>query len=89
MGFKRQDAARFSFLLSAPVILLATLYKGFELVVGEAPVPWGELAIGALVSAIVAYLSIEFFMRFVTRIGLLPFAVYRLILAAVIIYVLA
>jgi undecaprenyl-diphosphatase len=89
MGFKRQDAARFSFLLSAPVILLATLYKGFELVAGEAAVPWGELAVGALVSAIVAYLSIEFFMRFVSRIGLAPFAVYRLALAAVLLYVLA
>lgn len=89
MGFKRQDAARFSFLLSAPVILLATLYKGFELVVGDAPVPWRELALGAVVSAIVAYISIEFFMRFVSRIGLAPFAVYRLALAAVILYVLA
>jgi len=89
MGIRRQDAARFSFLLSAPVILLATLYKGFELVTGEAAVPWGELAVGALVSAVVAYLSIEFFMRFVSRIGLLPFAVYRLALAAVIVYVLA
>ena len=89
MGFKRQDAARFSFLLSAPVILLATLYKGFELVTGEAPVPWGDLAIGASVSAIVAYLSIEFFMRFVSRIGLAPFAIYRLALAALIFYVLA
>lgn len=89
MGFKRQDAARFSFLLSAPVILLATLYKGFELVTGEAAVPWAQLAVGALVSAIVAYLSIEFFMRFVSRIGLAPFAVYRLALAAVLLYVLA
>ena len=89
MGFKRQDAARFSFLLSAPVILLATVYKGFELVTGESAVPWGELAVGALVSAIVAYLSIEFFMRFVSRIGLAPFAVYRLALAAVLLYVLA
>jgi undecaprenyl-diphosphatase len=89
LGFKRQDAARFSFLLSAPVILLATLYKGFELVSGVAIVPWGQLALGALVSAIVAYLSIEFFMRFVSRIGLAPFAVYRLALAALILYVLA
>ena len=89
MGFKRQDAARFSFLLSAPVILLATVYKGFELVTGEATVPWGDLAVGALVSAIVAYLSIEFFMRFVSRIGLAPFAIYRLALAAVLLYVLA
>jgi undecaprenyl-diphosphatase len=88
LGFERQDAARFSFLLSAPVILLAALYKGFGLVTGEAAVPWGELALGALVSAVVAYLSIEFFMRFVGRIGLAPFAVYRIALAALILYVL-
>ena len=88
LGFARQDAARFSFLLSVPVILLASGYKGLELVLGEAPVPWGELAVGVAVSAVVAYLSIEFFMRFVSRIGLLPFAVYRLALAGVIVYVL-
>jgi len=88
LGFERRDAARFSFLLSAPVILLATVYKGVELIVGDAPVAWGQLALGAFVSAIVAYLSIEFFMRFVSRIGLAPFAVYRLALAAVILYVL-
>ncbi len=89
LGFERQDAARFSFLLSAPVILLATVYKGLELVLGDAAVAWGELALGVAVSAVVAYASIEFFMRFVTRIGLAPFAVYRLLLAAAIVYVLA
>ena len=89
LGFERQDAARFSFLLSAPVILLATLYKGGELVMGDDPVDCSELALGVLVSAVVAYLSIEFFMRFVTRIGLAPFAIYRLLLAALILYVLA
>jgi undecaprenyl-diphosphatase len=88
LGFERQDAARFSFLLSAPVILLATLYKGGEMILGDTPVAWGELALGVAVSAVVAYASIEFFMRFVTRIGLLPFAVYRLILAAVIAWLL-
>ena len=89
LGFERQDAARFSFLLSAPVILLATLFKGGELILGDAPVAWSELALGVGVSAIVAYLSIEFFMRFVTRIGLAPFAIYRLALAALLLYVLA
>ena len=87
-GFERQDAARFSFLLSAPVILLATVYKGGELILGDTPVAWGELALGALVSAVVAYLSIEFFMRFVTRFGLAPFAIYRLALAALIAWML-
>jgi undecaprenyl-diphosphatase len=87
LGFARQDAARFSFLLSVPVILLASGYKGLELATGPEAVPWGELAVGVIVSAVVAYLSIEFFMRFVSRIGLLPFAVYRLVLAGVIAYV--
>ena len=89
LGFERQDAARFSFLLSAPVILLATVYKGAELILGDTVVAWGQLALGVVVSAIVAYLSIEFFMRFVSRIGLAPFAVYRLALAGLILYVLA
>jgi undecaprenyl-diphosphatase len=88
MGLKRRDAARFSFLLSVPVILLATLYKGASMLLGEVAIVWGTLSIAALISAIVAYLSIEFFMRFVNAIGLVPFAIYRLILAGVIFYVL-
>lgn len=88
LGFARQDAARFSFLLSAPVIFLAASYKLLQLVTGADAVAWGQLGLGALVSSVVAYLSIEFFMRFVTRIGLAPFAIYRLLLAAIILYVL-
>jgi len=88
LGFERQDAARFSFLLAVPVILLATGYSLVGLLMSETIVAWGQLAVGVLVSGVVAYLSIELFMRVVSRIGLLPFAVYRLILAAVILYVL-
>lgn len=88
LGFGREDAARFSFLLSAPVILLATVYKLTGLILGDAAVAWGQLGLGALIACVVAYFSIEFFMRFVTRIGLAPFAIYRLVLAAVILYVL-
>ena len=88
LGFDRLDAARFSFLLSAPVILLATVYEMGGLIVGDEAVAWLQLSIAALVSAVVAYASIDFFMRFVSRIGLLPFALYRLALAAIILYVL-
>lgn len=87
LGFERQDAARFSFLLAVPVILLATLYSFIGLLNSAVAVAWGQLATGVVISAIVAYLSIDFFMRFVSRIGLLPFAIYRLALAAVILYV--
>jgi len=88
LGFERQDAARFSFLLSAPVILLAAGYKFVEMVTSDVSIAWGQLALGALVACVVAYISIEFFMRVVTRIGLAPFAIYRLILAAIILYAL-
>lgn len=87
LGFARLDAARFSFLLSVPVILLATIYEVVKLVTGDVPVAWDNLALAVLITAIVAYISIEFFMRFVNAIGLLPFAIYRVILAGVIIYV--
>jgi undecaprenyl-diphosphatase len=88
LGFERQDAARFSFLLSAPVIFLAAGYKFFELISSGETVAWGQLGLGALVSCVVAYISIEFFMRVVTRIGLAPFAIYRLLLAGAILYAL-
>ncbi len=88
LGFTRQDAARFSFVLAVPVILLATGYELVGLVAADAPVPWSDFGLAAVISGIVAYLSIEFFMRFVSYIGLLPFAIYRLLLAAIIVYVL-
>jgi undecaprenyl-diphosphatase len=87
LGLRRQDAARFSFLLSVPVILLAAVYEGGSLAISGADVAWSDFAIAAGISALVAYASIDFFMRFVNAIGLLPFAIYRVILAAVIVYV--
>ena len=88
LGFQRTDAARFSFLLSAPVILLATVFESSLLYLEGTQIAWSQLAIGAAISAIVAYLSINFFMRFVNVIGFLPFALYRLGLAGVIFYIL-
>lgn len=87
LGLERQDAARFSFLLAVPVILLATGYEMLGMLLGDEPVPWADFGIAAFIAGIVAYLSIDFFMRFVSRIGLLPFAIYRLLLAGIILYV--
>ena len=87
LGFDRQDAARFSFLLSAPVILLATGYETLGMLLSDATIAWNELGIAAIVSAIVAYICIDLLMRFVSRIGLLPFTIYRLLLAGVIAWV--
>lgn len=87
LGLKRQEAARFSFLLSVPVILLATIYEAAQVFMEGATVTFGTLGLGALISCVVAYLTIGFFMRVINAIGLVPFAVYRVLLAAVILLV--
>ena len=71
---------------AAPVILLATGYELLSMFLSEATIDWLVLGVAAAVSAIVAYACIDLMMRFVGRIGLLPFAVYRLLLAGVIVY---
>lgn len=86
-GLKREAAARFSFLLSIPVIVLAGGLETVQLVRAEEQADWGVLVVGAVVSAVSAYLCIKLFLRFLERTGMLPFAIYRLLLAAVIVYV--
>lgn len=80
LGFRREEAARFSFLLSIPVILGAGLLKTKDLIELQVPVDWGLMALGAAVSAVTAYLTIVFFIRLLERVGMLPFVVYRLAL---------
>ncbi|MFQ5488586.1 MAG: undecaprenyl-diphosphate phosphatase, partial [Gammaproteobacteria bacterium] len=76
----RAGAARFSFLLSIPVIVLAGLLEVRDLVQGSAALPLTDLLLGAVVSGVTAYLSIHFFLRLLERIGMLPFIIYRLVL---------
>ncbi len=86
LGLKKEDAAKFSFLLSIPIILLASCYKFFQILSNGIHVIWGELFIGAAVAFIVAYFSIGIFMRIIRNYGLVPFAIYRIILGVVILY---
>jgi undecaprenyl-diphosphatase len=87
-GFDRDGAARFSFLLAIPVILLASAYQTLKLVGEPVGDYWMQMGLGVLVSAVSAYLCIGWFMRFVSRAGMWVFAVYRLVLAAIIFAVL-
>ncbi|HAU67036.1 MAG TPA: undecaprenyl-diphosphatase, partial [Gammaproteobacteria bacterium] len=84
LGYSRTAAARFSFLLSIPAIMLPGLLKGVELSQKATPVAWDVLMIGIVVSAVVALLCIRVFMRFVERVGMMPFVYYRIGLALVI-----
>ena len=86
LGLTRSAAARFSFLLSIPVILMAGGYETLKLVQQAAPVAWGSMLLGTLVAAVSAYLCIHFFLRLIERTGMLPFVIYRLLLGAVLLY---
>ncbi len=88
LGLSRHAATRFSFLMSIPVILLASLYEGFNLLTSEAPVEWLVIGIGVCVATITAYFCISVLLRVVERMGMLPFTVYRLLLAALIVVLL-
>lgn len=83
LGLTRSAAARFSFLLSIPVILMAGGYESLKLVQQAAPVAWGPMLLGTLVAAVSAYLCIHFFLRLIERTGMLPFVIYRLLLGVV------
>jgi undecaprenyl-diphosphatase len=86
LGLEREDAARFSFLLSIPIIMLTGLSNGYKLFSSSTPVQWDMMAIGVVVSAIVAYLTIGMFLRLLNKVGLMPFGIYRLVLGVVLFY---
>lgn len=80
VGLTRKAAARYSFLLSIPVIILAGGLETLKLIRLPGGTDWTALFLGAVTSALSAYLCIHFFLKLLERIGMLPFVVYRLIL---------
>ena len=97
-GMSRASALEFSFFLSIPTMIAATGYTLFKSVMGKGENPigvsqitpnqWLVLAIGFVVSFLVAYASVAWFMAWVRRHGFVPFAIYRMIAgAAVLIWI--
>lgn len=79
IGYNRETAARFSFLMSLPIVFGAALLKtGHLLKSGIPPGETGPLIVGILSSAAVGYLSVAFLLKFVQSRSLYPFVWYRL-----------
>jgi undecaprenyl-diphosphatase len=84
LGLRREAAARFVFLLSLPAVLAAALKEGMELAeVGVAGLPVTLFLVGLVVSGVVGYLTVKYFIRYLAGHSLHVFAIYRLVLAAV------
>ena len=97
LGFTREAAARFSFLLSVPATALAGLYELYDKYYkhrNEPPdagiIPWTtpDLIVGTLVSGIVGYACIALLLRFLRTNSTLVFVVYRYVVGAILLYLL-
>ena len=86
MGLTREGAARFSFLLSIPVIVLAGGLKALDLVQQSTAVDWSMMILGVVISALSAFACIHVFLKLLERIGMLPFVIYRLLLGGVLLF---
>ncbi|MGZ4788399.1 MAG: undecaprenyl-diphosphate phosphatase [Terriglobales bacterium] len=93
VGMSRSAALEFSFFLSIPTMVVATCYEAYKTMLphhGVAPIgagpanaeQWIALAIGFIVSFVVAYIVVAWFMRWVRQHGFVPFAIWRLIVGA-------
>ena len=86
LGFTRESAARFSFLLSLPIVAGAALLKTVHLV--RHGIPTGEglpMLIGVVVSAVTGYISVAFLLKFVQKRSISPFVWYRTIAGGIVI----
>ncbi|MFZ2197297.1 MAG: undecaprenyl-diphosphate phosphatase [Thermodesulfovibrionales bacterium] len=84
-GLDRSSSARFSFLLSTPIIAGATLLHAKKMMTGNANYDLNLFVVGVAASAITGYAAIRFLMSFFRKYSLNAFVYYRFLLAAVII----
>ena len=89
LGLDRASAARFSFLLAIPVILAATIYEDYNMLSLQAGINITGFAIVVVVSAVSALLAIHYFLRFLDKVGMLPYVIYRVLLGFFLFYLFA
>ena len=91
LGMRPEAAARFSFLLSIPIILASALLEGIKLVTSDIPGVANpvEMLVGGIIAFITALIVIALFMRFISKSGMAVFVIYRILLGFGLLYFLA
>jgi len=84
LGYRREEAARYSFLLAIPAVLMSGFFELAEIGGDETPA-WGPTILATVVSFVVGYAVIAWFLKFISTNRFTPFVVYRVILGLVII----
>ncbi|MFE0704130.1 undecaprenyl-diphosphate phosphatase [Streptomyces sp. NPDC058872] len=78
MGYTREAAARYSFLLAIPAVLASGVYELKD--AGEGHVSWGPTIFATIIAFVVGYAVIAWFMKFITTKSFMPFVIYRILL---------
>ncbi|TLQ47209.1 undecaprenyl-diphosphate phosphatase [Streptomyces marianii] len=82
MGYTREAAARYSFLLAIPAVLASGVFELKD--AGEGHVSWGPTVFATVIAFAVGYAVIAWFMKFITTKSFMPFVIYRIILGILI-----
>lgn len=84
MGYRREAAAKYSFLLAIPAVVGSGLFQLAD--VGSDPVPpaWGPIALATVVAFVIGYAVIAWLLRYISTHNFMPFVIYRIALAAVV-----
>jgi undecaprenyl-diphosphatase len=91
LGFDRPSAARFSFLLSVPAVVLSGLFEFASILDGseDTQAGLGALAIATLMAFVVGYASIAWLLRYLVRHSTIVFVIYRVALGAIVLALVA
>jgi undecaprenyl-diphosphatase len=89
MGYRREAAARYSFLLAIPAVVLSGLFELRDVLSGDAPVTWGPTLLATVIAFFVALGVIVYFLRYIATHTFRPFVVYRVLLGLVVMALLA
>ncbi|UKY54283.1 undecaprenyl-diphosphate phosphatase [Streptomyces inhibens] len=78
MGYTRESAARYSFLLAIPAVLASGVFELKD--AGEGHVSWGPTIFATIIAFVVGYVVIAWFMKFISNKSFMPFVIYRILL---------
>jgi undecaprenyl-diphosphatase len=84
LGYTREAAARYSFLLAIPAVVGSGLFKLADITDDPVPPAWGPIVLATVVAFFIGYAVIAWLLRYISTHNFLPFVVYRIGLAVVV-----
>ena len=87
LGYRREAAARYAFLLAIPAVFASGLYKLTD--IGENSTSWGPTLVATLVAFGIGFVVIAWLMRFISTRSFMPFVIYRIVLGLLLIALVA